>query len=133
MEGLIEWQRQWENTEKEALFRSFFPTVEQKLKAKVPITPEFTDIVTGHGKKNSYLHRFKLTQNLMRPCNEREQSPEHLMYECKILEFQRRFLKQHITAGGQTSTTTNCDLVAKHLNIFSRFVKSYISTKCNSL
>jgi hypothetical protein len=36
------------------------------------------------------------------PCNVGEQSPEHLIYECKILEFLRSSLKQHITAGGGT-------------------------------
>ena len=100
MEGLIKWQRQWESTEKEALYRSFFPMVQQRLKMKIPITPEFTAIVTGHGKKKSYLHRFKLTDNPMCPSNEGEQSSEHLIYECKILEFQRSSLKQHITVAG---------------------------------
>jgi len=71
-----------------------------------------------------YLHRFKLTDNPMYLCNEREQSPEHLIYECKILEFQRSSLKQHITAGGGAWPTTNSDLVAKYLNPFSQFVKS---------
>ena len=49
-EGMIKWQRLWEGTEKGALCRSFFPTVEQRLKVKLPITPEFTAMVTGHGK-----------------------------------------------------------------------------------
>jgi hypothetical protein len=60
MKGLIKWQRQWDSIEKGALCTSFFPRVEQRLKMKIPITPEFTAIVTGHGKTKSYLHRFKL-------------------------------------------------------------------------
>jgi hypothetical protein len=84
---------------------------------KIPITPEFTAIVTGHGKTKSHLHRFKLTDNPMCPCNEGEQSPEHLI--CKILEFQRSSLKQHITARGGNWPTNNSDLVAKYLNVFS--------------
>ena len=59
-EGIVKWQRQWERTAKGALCRSFFPTVEQRLQVKLPITPEFTAMVTGHGKTKSYLHRFKL-------------------------------------------------------------------------
>jgi hypothetical protein len=53
-EGLTKWQRQWESTDKGALSRSFFLTVEQRLKLKIPITSEFTAIVSGHGgeKKN---------------------------------------------------------------------------------
>jgi hypothetical protein len=49
-EGLMKWQRQWEGTAKGALCRSFFSTVEQRLKVKLPITPEFTVLVTGHGR-----------------------------------------------------------------------------------
>ena len=58
-----------------------------KTKAKIQITPEFTATVTGHGKTKSYQYRFKLTVNLICLCNEGQQSPEHLIYECKRLEF----------------------------------------------
>ena len=84
------------STEKGAPCRSFFTTVEQRLKMKIPITPDFIAIVTGHGKTKSYLHRFQLTDNPLCPCSEGEQSPEHLIYEYKVLEFQRSSLKQHI-------------------------------------
>jgi hypothetical protein len=88
-EEIVKWQRQWENTEKGAMCRSFFLWVEQRLKMKLPITPEFTAIVTGHGKTKSYLHRFKLTDNTTCPCNEGVRRPEHLIYDCKLLEVQR--------------------------------------------
>ena len=123
-EGMIKWQRLWEGTEKGALCRTFFRTVEQRLKVKLPITPEFTAMVTGHGKTKSYLHRFKLTESPMCPCNEGDQTPEHLIYACKILEVQRSSLKQNITVGGGSWPTTNSELVARHLDAFSRFVKS---------
>lgn len=79
MKGLIKWQTQWDSTEKGALCRSFVPLVEQRLKMKIPITPEFTAIVTRHRKTKSYLHRFKLADNPTCPCNEGAQSPEHIM------------------------------------------------------
>jgi hypothetical protein len=95
-------QRQWEGTAKGALCRSFFPTVEQRLKVKLPISPEFTALVTGHGKTKAYLYRFKLTDSPMCPCNEGAQIPEHLIYTCKLLESERSSLDKHtcITAGG---------------------------------
>jgi hypothetical protein len=52
-EGLTKWHRQWKSTDKGALGRSFFPRVEQRLKLKIPVTPDFTAIVTGHGKTKS--------------------------------------------------------------------------------
>ena len=123
-EGVIKWQRQWERTAKGALCRSFFPTVEQRLKVQLPITPEFTAMVTGHGKTKSYLHRFKLTESPTCPCNEGAQTPEHLIYVCKILEIQRNTLKQNITARGGSWPPTNSELVAKHLHAFSLFIRS---------
>jgi hypothetical protein len=100
MKGLIKWQRQWNSTEKGALCRSFFPAVEQRLKMKTPITPEFTAIVSRHGKTKYYLHRFKIADNLMYPCDEGTQTSEHIIYVCKILESQRSSLIQHVKARG---------------------------------
>jgi len=81
-------------------------------------------MVTGHGKTKSYLHRFKLTESPTCPCNERAQTPEHLIYACKILEIQRSSLKQNIKAGGGSWLPTNSELAAQHLNAFSRYIKS---------
>ena len=53
MKGLEQWQQQWDTTVKGAECRSFFPKVEQRLKQKIPLTPEFTALVTGHGKTKS--------------------------------------------------------------------------------
>ena len=99
-QGTIKWQRQWNNTEKGALCRSFFPLVEQRLKMKLPITPEFTALITGHGRTKSYLHRFKLADELTCPCSEGVQTPEHIIYDCKILGLQRSPLIRHITTRG---------------------------------
>jgi len=124
-EGLTKWHRQWESTDKGALCRLFFPTVEQRLKLKIPMTSEFTAIVSGHGKTKSYLHRFKLIGNLMCPCNGGgAESSEHLIYDCKILGIQRKTMKNQIKTSGGTWPTTNRDLVAKYSHAFTRFIKS---------
>jgi hypothetical protein len=77
------------STEKGGTCRSYFPRLEWRLIKKIPISPEFTAIVTGHGKIISYLHRLNLTDNPMCSCNEGQQTPEHIIYECNILEAQR--------------------------------------------
>jgi hypothetical protein len=106
--------------------------VEQRLKMKIPITPEFTAIVTGHGKTKSYLHRFKIADNLMCPTsNEGTQTPVHIIYVCKILELQRSSLIQHIMARRGNWPPTNDELVANYFNAFSRFIKSIDFQKLN--
>jgi hypothetical protein len=122
-EGFAECQRQWESTNKGALCRSFFPTVERRLKVRMPLTSKFTAIISGHGKMKSYMHRFKLMDSPKFPCSEGTQSSEHLIYDCKILERQRRTLKYLIKTSGGTWPTTNSDLVAKYSHAFSRFEK----------
>ena len=54
-EGLRKWQAQWERAVKGAISISFFPNVEQRLRLQIPITPEFTAIVSGHGKNKTCL------------------------------------------------------------------------------
>jgi hypothetical protein len=58
------------------------------------------------------------------PCNEGAQTSEHLLYDCKILEAQRKALKHQIMTSGGTWPTTNSDLVAKYSHAFSRLIKS---------
>jgi len=65
------------------------PDSRTEIKLKIPITSGFTAIFSSHGKTKSYLHRFKLVDNPMCPCNEGAQPSENLIYDCKILEFQR--------------------------------------------
>jgi len=63
-----------------SVMQIFFLTVQQRLKIRIPVTPEFTAIVRGHGKTKTYLYRFNLTDNPICPCNEGEQSVEHLIH-----------------------------------------------------
>ena len=53
---------------------------------RIPIPPEFTAMVSGHGMTKTHLHRFNLIDDHMCPCNEREQTVEHVIYVCRILE-----------------------------------------------
>ena len=57
-------------------------------------------------------------------CNLGEQTSDHLIYECRILQDQRRIMKQQIAASGGTWPTTNSDLIAKYSKAFCTFVNS---------
>jgi hypothetical protein len=111
-----QWQSEWNSAEKGALCRSFFPVVEKRLKMELPITPEFTALITGHGKTRSYLHRFKLADNPTCPCNEGAQTPEHIIYNCKILEQQRSSLIRNITVRGGKWPPANKEMVDTYFN-----------------
>ena len=71
--GLLMWQEQWTSMGKGAVTKAYFPTVRNRLRQTIPIFPEFATVVTGHGKLRSYLHRIGLTDNLMCPCEGKEE------------------------------------------------------------
>jgi hypothetical protein len=88
--GLHLWQQQWTNMGKKgAVTKDFFPSVRNRPQQKIAIFPEFTTLVTGHGKIISYFYRFGLTDNPTCPCEEEEQTTDHLIFHCKKLSNQR--------------------------------------------
>jgi len=130
--GLEQWQLQWNYTAKGAVCRSFFPNLMQRLKAKIPITPEFTALVTGHGKTRSYLHRFKLADDPMCPCNEGQQTSDHIILDCNLLEAQRGPMIKKIVDSGGSWPPAKDELTTKYLQAFSIFVKSIDFQTLNS-
>ena len=123
--GLQLWQQKWTNTGKGAVTKAFYPAVRHRLRQKIPVAPEFTSMVTGHGKLRSYLYRFRLTDNPTCPCEEAEdQTTDHLIFRCKKLHNQRtEFIKEIKNNGGDWPITHEM-IVKDHLKAFIKFVKS---------
>ena len=122
--GLHMWQEQWMNTGKGAVTKAFFPSVRNRLRQKIPLFPEFTTMVTGHGKLRSYLYRFRLTYNPMCPCEEQQHTTDHLIFQCKKLHNGRNEMIKHIKNTGGDWPMKNETLVNNYLQIFVKFVKS---------
>ncbi|KAJ4444406.1 hypothetical protein ANN_06198 [Periplaneta americana] len=51
---------EWTTTSKGTLTKVFFPSVQDRLKLKIQVTPDLTTLLTGHGRLNAYFHRFKM-------------------------------------------------------------------------
>jgi hypothetical protein len=111
--------------------RSFFPRLEQRLKIKLPITPELLALVTGHGMTKAYLHRFKLADDPMCPCNEGQQTSDHIMFDCNILEAQRSTMIKQIMLNGGPWPPPKDELITRHLKAFLSFVKVIDFQKLN--
>jgi len=90
---------------------------------KLPIAPEFTALITRNGKTKFYLHRFKVTDDPTFPCNKVLETPEHIIYDCKIVEPQRFPLIRHITTIGGKWPLANNELLDNYLNEFLTFIK----------
>ena len=122
--GLQMWQRQWTDTEKGAVTKAFFPSVRNRIRQKIPVFPELTTMLIGHGKIRSYLYRFGLTNNAMCPCEEEEETVDHLIFKCKKLNKNRNEMIKQIKNNGGNWPTSNETLVNNYLNFFVTFVKS---------
>jgi len=48
--GLQKWQSEWDNTNKGALTKAFFPTIKDRLTKRLKMNLNLSTIVTGHGK-----------------------------------------------------------------------------------
>ena len=81
-------------------------------------------MLTGHGKLRLYRHRFGLTYDPMCPCEEEEETTNHLIFQCKKLRNQRNEMIKQKTNTGVNWPTTNETLVNNYLQIFVKFVKS---------
>ena len=122
--GLQKWQSEWDNTNKGALTKTFFPTIKDRLTKRLQMNLNLSTVVTGHGKLRSYLHRFKIIDDPTCPCQMGSQSTEHLIRECTILNKQRETLKNGITKAGGRWPPPNSELVNKYTKLFQKFVDS---------
>ena len=92
-ESKLKWQQNWEDSPKAAQTK-LFTNITDRLKLKIVITSHFTTMVSGQGKKRAYLHRFKLLESAKCPWNNGDQTTDHLIYYCTLLQQQRgRFEK----------------------------------------
>jgi hypothetical protein len=71
----------------------FSPKIAGRLKLKINVTANFTIIVTGHGNIKSYLQKYKILDSPMCSCKSGEQTVDHIIFECKLLEQEREGLK----------------------------------------
>jgi hypothetical protein len=64
---------------------------------KIKLTPNFTAIVTAHGKTRAYLHRFKIIESPECPCDGGNQTVDHILYDCIKLQKEREQLTQNLS------------------------------------
>jgi hypothetical protein len=60
----------------------------------ISINPNFTAMVTGHGRTRAYLHQFRLIENATCPCNKEDQAVDHLINQSTLLHTNRELLRE---------------------------------------
>jgi hypothetical protein len=120
---IAKWQQQWDTTDKQMVTKEFFPNIKARLKMEVRLTPNFEAMVTAHGETKTYLHCFKIIQSPERVCTHGDQTTEHLIFDCEILDKEREKLIAY-TSREDDWPVRKCELVNKYLKQFSMFAKS---------
>jgi hypothetical protein len=90
-EATIKWQKEWENCPKAGRTKQFFSNVQDRLKLNINVTPSFAAMVTVHGKTRAYLHPFKILEHATCPCNKGDQTIDHLLNQCTLLQTKRPY------------------------------------------
>jgi len=118
-------QEQWTNSTKGAVSKLFFPHIKERMETTIPLSVEFTAMVTGHGLTRWYLHRFKSIPNSTCPCGlNEEQTTKHLILNCRQMENERKVLRSAIVRAGDTWPPVFEQLTKQHIKIFTQFVRS---------
>jgi len=121
---LTKWQEQWTSSTIVVISKLFFPYIKEGMKTMIPISAEFTAMVTGHGLTRSYLHRFKFIPNSTCPCRIIEQTINHIILNCTQLENERRIIQNAIFRTADTWPPLFEQLTRKHIKTFTKFVRS---------
>jgi hypothetical protein len=82
------YQRQWDLTTKGAMTKEYFPVVNERLKMNIKSTPNLTNIIMGRGNIRSHL-RFKIINSPMCACGNSDQTIQHILYNCEIINRER--------------------------------------------
>ena len=84
-EAKQKWQDEWTTCTKAATTKQYFPTVQDRLRIKINLTPNLTAMLTGHGRTRAYLNRFKLRDDATCICGQGDQTTDHLLNHCTTI------------------------------------------------
>ena len=86
--------------------------------------------VTGHGNIKPYLYRFKTIEKPTCPCGNKDQTIDHMLFECQLLKKERASL---ISAASKSDgwPISKYTLISKHYKSFVRFTNQISFDKLN--
>jgi hypothetical protein len=121
--NVTKWQSEWDYTTKGAISKTFSPIIADRLKLKIKVTLNFTTMVTGHGNIKSYLHKYKTIESPMCSRKSGEQTIDHILFDCELVEQERDRLKAAVLRS--ENWTVNKDiLIDKYSKNFKKFMDS---------
>ena len=120
--GLKKWEQDWANTTNGRISKNFFPTVQQRLKLNIILTPNLTAFITEYGKTMANLHRFGIIEDPTCSCLQEAQTVDHLIYSCTNLKKEQEELKQDILKKQGTWPVTQEKFMTTYIREFKMFI-----------
>ena len=108
--------------------KEYFSKVGERLHTKINLTQNFITIVTVQGNIESYLHRFKIIYTRNCPCGNGNQTTEHILLECAILQGDRKCLIAEVAKTDDWPISKDL-LIKKHYKAFEKFTKNMDKSK----
>jgi len=112
----------FDQTTKGAITKEYFQVVAERLKVKINITQKFITMVTGHGNIRSYL-RFKIIETPICPCGTTNQTIDHLLSECQLLNKESNSLVSKVLKTDVWPISKE-KLIRKQFKTFARFTNA---------
>jgi hypothetical protein len=122
-EAKQQWQDEWRTCTKAAKKKKYFPTIQDRLRIKINLSPNLPAMLTRHGRTRAYLHHFKLWDDAKRICGQGDQTTDHLLNHCTMIHTQREVLKQCIFKNGNWPTSKQ-ELITNYRDSFITFIES---------
>jgi hypothetical protein len=139
--SVVKWQREWDQTTKGEITKEYFPVVADRLNMKINITHNFTSIVTEHGNIRSYVHRLKIIETPTCSCGTKDQTIDHLLFKCELLNNERDSLISTVLKSDVWPISKNelrkhfkilCSFML-YFKIFAKFTKEIYFDKLNEV
>ncbi|KAL0818007.1 hypothetical protein ABMA28_008549 [Loxostege sticticalis] len=125
------WQEEYASDTQNSEISKWFPTIKEigEFRKSVAISFELTQIVTGHGYHKSYLHRFKITDDPLCPCDDiSNQDITHLLRHCPIFG-SARHMHEMTCANLRVNPYSIKELITKEepIETFVKFITTIVS------
>lgn len=124
------WQTEWEATEKGRTTRSFFPCIKSRLQlTDRSISHRTAQLLTGHGRIRSTLHRLNLSDTELCRCGHPD-TVEHIIFHCSEEEREREELRKEIGKHKIAWPCTMRELAQKEtIEYLTKFAESVIKKR----
>jgi hypothetical protein len=81
------WQRRWDSGKTARLVHRFFPDVAKRMRSSFIKWDHYSvQLITGHGEFRGKLHKLGLREEPMCACGLGDQTAEHILWECPIMD-----------------------------------------------